>query len=211
MLLWWQKHILIWSLIHLNTTNKLFFLCIFEQSFKSLCILQELVVSSLQTRLNLILHTSACFILMLACDGGTQRGSSHISNELGTMWLRTINIPQCQGHCGGICLLEPLPIPPPPPFFFPSILLSPFLPPHLAEMDFVVMRLTAWWETVWTSASRHTLLWLFPSLKSKWEAIAEYLWTFEKRFQIFKQKGQGQSVTYWQVLMSAKYIYVCPN
>lgn len=73
----------------------------------------ELVTSSLQNWQNLILHTSACFILMLACDGGTQHGSSHISNELGTIWLRTINIPQCQGHCGGICLLEPLPIPPP--------------------------------------------------------------------------------------------------
>lgn len=183
-----------------------------KQSFKSLYIVEELVVSSLLTWLHLILHTSARFILMLACDGGTQHGSSHISNELGTMWLRTINIPQCQGHCGGICLLEPLPIPPPPPsFFFPSILLSPFLPPHLAQMDFVVIRLTAWWETVWTSASRHTLLWLFPSLKRKWEEIAEYSVNFWKLLHFFQQKGRGQSVTYWQVFMSAKYIYVFPK
>lgn len=36
-----------------------------------------------------------------------QHGSAHISNKVGTMWLWTINIQQCHGHSGGICLLGP--------------------------------------------------------------------------------------------------------
>lgn len=49
-------------------------------------------------------HTSAHFISMLACDGDAARQHS---NKVGTMWPRTINIPQCHGHSGGICLPGP--------------------------------------------------------------------------------------------------------
>lgn len=42
----------------------------------------------------------------------TQQDAAHISNKVGTIWPRAINILKCQGHSGSICLLVPPRLPP---------------------------------------------------------------------------------------------------
>lgn len=125
-----------------------------------------------------------------------QHDSAHISNKAGTMWLWTINIQQCHGHSGGICLLgPPSPSPPPPlsllcrlshaPHLFssPTPLLSSLWSFLFIPLRWAVQSCSTTHSLLkgrWTAANSHMLLWLFPSLKSKWAEIAEYVLTSSK-------------------------------